>query len=421
MDEHVAADLKINLYDVQTVEARQMHCTLPINAVEHARIQHVPTGGDWRDIPFKEVYVAGAGAKACKCTSSLSSHLLTAQGSSVQLIQKWLVTSAKDNNDWKDCYGRLKWDGIFGTVTTDPCPTAKMGRVLHPEQHRVVTVLEASRAQGFPDSHRLSRSLKEAYKQLGNAVPPPLALAVANEFVRAAGITFKTNSASTSTPTSTAQLGMALNAVPSVLDSTMVNITDTDGGAAIVAITPMTSMVLPAQASFGGAMLEFGEEDEEDSDRMEEGKREELTYRSNPKRILRKIFPGPVLAIPVNKFSSSDRQCKPKGRRPLTQVSSGACPICLDGMNMGVQCRSCSAVLHLHCAQKAAENCGKEFRCPMCSCAKFAAEMARTYGVKIHRKKPSWASESHYDFLQQHYFESIKCEVLHTPAVVYLR
>jgi hypothetical protein len=417
-EEHVAEGVPISLYDVQTAEARQMHCTLPVNAVVHARIQHVPEGGDWRDIPFKEVYVAGAGAKVSSSTSPSLSHPSASQGSSVQLIQQWLVTSAKDNSDWKDCYGRLNWGGIFGTVTTDPCPTAKMGRVLHPEQDRVVTVLEVSRAQGFPDSHRLSRSLREAYKQLGNAVPPPLALAVGNEFVRAACSVFAETKGLPTADRKECQMEGTPNTAPApqqiTPDSTMVDAHVTGTSAESVA---KSAAIVPTQArSFGGAMLEFGEEGEEDSDDMEQDEREELTYRSNPRLLLRKFLPKPA-PLPEGEMSRFGRQCKHKGRRALTRVSSGACPICLDGMDMGVQCSSCSAVLHLHCVQRAAQNCGKQFRCPMCSCTKFAADMLQAYDVKINQKKPSWTSDSHYDFLQQHYFESIKCEVGNVPPV----
>jgi hypothetical protein len=125
-----------NLYDEYTAEARQMHCALPLNTIELKRLQHVPVGGDWRDLPFKTVYIAGAAAKTKKGRTSSTSSGTAVQnpGSDVQLIQRWLVASAKDNGEWKDCYGRLRWDGTFSTVTTDPTPTAKMGRVVHPRQ-----------------------------------------------------------------------------------------------------------------------------------------------------------------------------------------------------------------------------------------------------------------------------------------------
>ena len=41
-------------------------------------------------------------------------------------------TGAKNN------YGRLDWDGYFSTTLTNPKPNGKQGRVLHPDQTRVV-------------------------------------------------------------------------------------------------------------------------------------------------------------------------------------------------------------------------------------------------------------------------------------------
>jgi hypothetical protein len=129
-----------------------MHCTLPLSTIELVRLQHVPVGGDWRDLPFKNVYIAGARGKTKAKNSDplLASSPAATDGSSVQLIQRWLVTSAKDNSEWKDCYGRLQWGGIYHTITTDPSPTAKMGRVLHPQQ--VAVVVAAVVAVGLPTS-----------------------------------------------------------------------------------------------------------------------------------------------------------------------------------------------------------------------------------------------------------------------------
>ena len=53
------------------------------------------------------------------------------------------------------------------------------GRYLHPEQHRPITHREAARLMGFPDDFQFSGTKIEIAKQIGNAVPPPLAGAVA--------------------------------------------------------------------------------------------------------------------------------------------------------------------------------------------------------------------------------------------------
>ena len=60
-----------------------------------------------------------------------------------------------------------------------------MNIVLHPEQHRVVSVRECARSQGFPDSYQLTGSILDKHRQVGNAVPPPLGLALGREILKA--------------------------------------------------------------------------------------------------------------------------------------------------------------------------------------------------------------------------------------------
>ena len=57
----------------------------------------------------------------------------------------------------------------------------KTGRVLHPVQNRLTSVRENARAQGFPDDFVFHGTLKDKYRQIGNAVPPPLARALGSE------------------------------------------------------------------------------------------------------------------------------------------------------------------------------------------------------------------------------------------------
>lgn len=57
----------------------------------------------------------------------------------------------------------------------------KQGRVLHPEQHRVVSVRECARSQGFPDTYRFFGNILDKHRQVGNAVPPPLSRAIGLE------------------------------------------------------------------------------------------------------------------------------------------------------------------------------------------------------------------------------------------------
>ena len=61
-------------------------------------------------------------------------------------------------------------------------------RPIHPRHHRVITVREGARLHGFPDWFRFHRTKWHGFRQVGNAVPPPLAQAVATEVARALNV-----------------------------------------------------------------------------------------------------------------------------------------------------------------------------------------------------------------------------------------
>lgn len=61
-------------------------------------------------------------------------------------------------------------------------------RPIHHRSPRVITVREAARLHGFPDWFRFHRTRWHGFRQVGNAVPPPLAQAVAGAIVRAAKV-----------------------------------------------------------------------------------------------------------------------------------------------------------------------------------------------------------------------------------------
>ena len=77
-----------------------------------------------------------------------------------------------------DLFGRLWWDRPAFTIRTEFFKPEK-GRYLHPEQHRPITHREAARFQSFPDDFKFFGTKIEIAKQIGNAVPPMLAQAVA--------------------------------------------------------------------------------------------------------------------------------------------------------------------------------------------------------------------------------------------------
>lgn len=83
-----------------------------------------------------------------------------------------------------DVMGRLRWDEPSVTIRTEFFKPEK-GRYLHPTQHRAITHREAALLQGFPDDYRWYGTRVEIARQIGNAVPPPLARALAQSVLDA--------------------------------------------------------------------------------------------------------------------------------------------------------------------------------------------------------------------------------------------
>ena len=83
-----------------------------------------------------------------------------------------------------DVFGRLWWDRPAFTIRTEFYKPEK-GRYLHPSEHRPITVREAARCMTFPDSPDFrfpgpeDQSMTSVARQIGNAVPPLLAQAIA--------------------------------------------------------------------------------------------------------------------------------------------------------------------------------------------------------------------------------------------------
>jgi DNA (cytosine-5)-methyltransferase 1 len=77
-----------------------------------------------------------------------------------------------------DVFGRLWWDKPALTIRTEFFKPEK-GRYLHPVADRPITHREAARLQSFPDDFHFEGSKIQIARQIGNAVPPQLAQAVA--------------------------------------------------------------------------------------------------------------------------------------------------------------------------------------------------------------------------------------------------
>jgi DNA (cytosine-5)-methyltransferase 1 len=84
----------------------------------------------------------------------------------------------------ENCHGwiyyRLKWNEpsiVIGNF--------RKNMLIHPEQHRGLSVREAARLQSFPDDYVFSGKLGSQQQQIANAVPPLLAKWVGKSLMKA--------------------------------------------------------------------------------------------------------------------------------------------------------------------------------------------------------------------------------------------
>lgn len=110
--------------------------------ITQKRISHVPQGGNWMDIPRE------------------------------------LFSNERDNRH-SSAFKRLKEDSCSVTIDTGNAHS----NYFHPKYNRIPTVREAARIQSFNDDYVFLGSRTSQYRQVGNAVPPLLAKAVATEIL----------------------------------------------------------------------------------------------------------------------------------------------------------------------------------------------------------------------------------------------
>ncbi len=94
--------------------------------------------------------------------------------------KKFLPSELHGNQKFKTTWGRLKWDEVSPTIDTR-FDASSNGTNNHPFLHRAITPREAARIQSFDDKFIFYGLKVYIRKQIGNAVPPLLAKAIADQ------------------------------------------------------------------------------------------------------------------------------------------------------------------------------------------------------------------------------------------------
>lgn len=122
------------------------HQAMPLPDVHLQLVRHVAEGQTWREIP---------------------PELLPERFKKIR------------RTDSTNLFARLDRSRPAYTITTQAY-NVTTGCYTHPTQDRAITAREAARAQSFPDSYRFLGGLTSKFAQIGNAVPPLLAEAMAD-------------------------------------------------------------------------------------------------------------------------------------------------------------------------------------------------------------------------------------------------
>lgn len=100
--------------------------------------------------------------------------------------KEYLPKEMLGNQQFKSTWGRLVWDTISPTIDTR-FDAASNGKNNHPFLNRAITPREAARIQSFDDSFIFYGPKVYVRQQIGNAVPPLMAKAIANQINRFLG------------------------------------------------------------------------------------------------------------------------------------------------------------------------------------------------------------------------------------------
>lgn len=129
------------------------HQTTSLSEIDMRMVVAIPSGGNWKNIPLD--------------------------------IPSKRLERIRNSGGRTTYYGRLRWDAPAYTIATYFNRPGN-GCNIHPDdasaenpQHRLISFREAARLQSFPDRFKFLGSKSSMFKQIGNAVPPLLAYAIA--------------------------------------------------------------------------------------------------------------------------------------------------------------------------------------------------------------------------------------------------
>ena len=134
-----------------------------------------------------------------KNSKELTNHFCGTYGEKIRIVIK-SVKQGEGKNDFNDLvdkgkiskkyrltsgyantYGRL-CENLPSTTITNNLASPSSLRCIHYSQNRALTPREGARIQSFPDWFKFSEGRGMASRQIGNAVPPLLAMTLAREF-----------------------------------------------------------------------------------------------------------------------------------------------------------------------------------------------------------------------------------------------
>jgi len=111
-------------------------------------------------------------------TGAIEKLKMIPPGRGKEVLPKSMLTKSIYSGTWS----RMLYNEQSVTITTR-FDTPSSGRFTHPILNRCITVREAARIQSFPDDFVFYGSKNSQMKQVGNAVPPKLGKAIAEEIL----------------------------------------------------------------------------------------------------------------------------------------------------------------------------------------------------------------------------------------------